>query len=243
MIRKLVVSLVPCVALVACVQVLGLEEAALEEGAGGNPSPPPSSEGRSRISCEAMPEDGRNCACEDAPSADCTLCLNTCGSAVEACTAQNKCRQEIDAYALCLGRSCGGDQEDCAAALTDPAFQECVIGCADQCRRTQLVTQCELFCACMGAYCDGEIEPGECMTVCQDLDGDVRDCRRRHCELGRGGGFHCQHASGRMPSDCATLVDRPAEERTFCLDARETGWPCDENSQCCSLGCRSGSCE
>jgi hypothetical protein len=237
MIRRLAGLLVPCLALGACVQALGLEEATLDDGTGNRPA---SSIARSRLSCEQEP--GDNCACEDAPQPDCTQCLNSCpNGAVERCTSSNGCREELDAYALCLGSSCRGDQADCLKRLSDLEFRNCVSSCGVECARTKLLSQCELYCACMASYCEGELVHlgDDCLASCQQLDGHVRDCQRIHCELGRGIGDHCMHASGRLRV-CVPESEVSADRRSFCIDDRESGWLCDDNSQCCSDSCLSG---
>lgn len=221
------VTLASCVlAAAACTQVLGLEEAEL--------APPQSEDTPSAAGPLSVPLPGT--ACEEPPQPSCVTCLQGC--VVDTCVADYKCRRELDTYAACLGSRCDADQESCALGVDDPDLFACLTDCAADCEGTRLVAPCELYCACMEEFCVEERDAvGDCMTTCEALPDDVRDCRRDHCEWGRGMGNHCKHASDRIPI-CMPFDDAAA----LCGAGKERFWACDRDSECCSGDCGDGAC-
>lgn len=216
-------------ALTACTQVLGLERAELEQGGAGESGASGATAPRS------VPLPGF--VCEEAPLPACASCLQSCG-VIEPCVADEDCRLDLDSYAGCLGTRCNADQEQCALQIDDVDLFDCLRDCADDCVQTRLVAPCELYCACMEQFCASERDVvGDCMDTCQALPAEIRDCRRDHCEWGKGQGLHCQHASDRTPI-CMPATDGPE----LCGAGKERTWACDEDSECCSQDCGDGAC-
>jgi hypothetical protein len=95
----------------------------------------------------------------------------------------------------------------------------------------------------MADFCASEAQPlGDCMAKCEALPPEVRDCRRDHCEFGKGAISHCKHASDTLHV-CLSFDERKMPDRKICLDRKESTWACDHNSECCSSKCISGACE
>jgi hypothetical protein len=240
-------SLILCLALApACVQVLGLEDAKLDENdaSGGSSATNSGGVARSPLSCSSNP--GPSCPCEQAPSSSCTSCLEGCGSDWEECVGDAECRSELEEYGFCLGQRCDADPEPCAFDFVRPMVRNCVLRCAAACPRTQLVSECALYCACMADICASE-QFENCMTTCSELPAEVTTCRRLHCVLagltsGEGRTLHCQHASNTQPA-CQDYDERPEEDREVCLDGNESTWPCNVDSECCSEVCLDGVCD
>lgn len=230
----------------SCVQVLGLEEASLDDGTPSTPVTSSVASARSRLSCDNMP--GAGCPCEQAPGPACTACLlRECEGAELDCVSDPHCRAELGAYAVCLGRGCGGEaeQEACTSKLSEPLLKQCVIDCQSECRQTKLVSPCELYCACLADHCADQLplpSSTDCVKTCESWDADVRDCRRDHCEYGRGDPTHCMHASDRLHV-CVDEDERSADDRNVCLDKSESTWACDFRDECCSGVCNSGVCK
>lgn len=230
----------------SCVQVLGLEQASLDERNPDTAAKSTVASPRSRLSCDEHP--GAGCPCEEAPTPDCTACLQReCPSVELDCVSDSDCRAALDAYGVCLGRGCGGDdeQEACTTNLSEqPLLKECVASCHVECRQTKLVSPCELYCACMNDFCSKELADAaiaDCVKTCESWDADVRDCRRDHCEYGQGAHNHCLHASPGTDV-CASEADLSADERSVCLDKSESTWACEEGDECCSSECNDGVC-
>jgi len=219
----------------ACRQVLGLEEAKVEEakGAAGGP---------------AAPSAGTGDYCEKQPTAACTQCLNACGGFGKSCSSDHACVDKIDAYSVCLGSSCDKNpdlQESCAFALP-PEQKNCAVECLSDCGGTRLISDCEVYCACMEVTCASEL-PSNCITECGKLEPEVARCRRNHCGTAAISKtddqikMHCLHASGTRDI-CAGTVDLAPKERNICLDKNENFWGCNLSSECCSGKCLDGVC-
>jgi hypothetical protein len=219
----------------ACRQVLGLEEAKREEaiGAAGGPAAPSTSIGD---------------YCEKQPTAACTQCLSDCGGFGEECSSDPACAGQLDDYNVCLGSRCEKDpdkQEACTFDLDDGP-RTCAVQCQDECSGTRLISDCEVYCACMEVTCASEL-PSNCITECGKLEPEVARCRRNHCGTAAISKrddqikMHCLHASGTRDI-CAGTVDLAPKERNICLDKNENFWACNKPSDCCSDNCVDGSC-
>ena len=232
-IGALVLVLVP-----ACVQVLGLEEAKLDEGGAGSAPPPATFRG--------INTHMNSCFAEPVPS--CERCLQDsveCNS-LPSCVGNADCRQELDQYAFCLGDACASeDWEDCSFGLS-PDLEACVQSCGTECAGTRLTTECELYCACMSEICSDQ-DIGACMASCALLPTEVVDCRRNHCKSashqeGAARETHCMHASDGNPT-CSSNEQVSPAMRTTCTDGAESLWGCNEPDDCCSVQCNDGVCK
>ena len=216
----------------SCTAVLGMERAELELSGDG-----------------AVPIVSTS-PCTDAPTTDCTDCLEQqCGTSYANCIGDPACRVKLDDYALCIGDQCHGVSPECLKTLPS-SLTGCVSGCAGQCGTTTLATPCDLYCACM-PQCDTPdfqasnptkpVLTGQaCITQClsDSATPGLVPCLRSHCELGKGAVNHCKHATGEDPVCIKALTSGlPAQDPGVCLTRRERGWFCESDTQCCSGDC------
>lgn len=233
-------SLVSSLALVACVQVLGLEEAKLDHGQHSGPAVP----GIDGSECEAN------------PSAECSLCLadNDCVGVVESCAQDTSCWVKLDVWAECLGSACDADVEECSMAIRDAELRNCATLCGEDCRSSKLIPECRVLCSCMADTCGGVFE--DCVESCSSLPPEVARCRRAHClsadlaaelddpvDREEQRERHCGHADGTDTTVCLTNVELPPVMRRVCVAGQETGWGCNSPDDCCSGACDDGVCE
>jgi hypothetical protein len=218
----------------ACRQVLGLKHAHHQADAGAT-TPVQSLMG--------VPTDG--VACEGVLGQACLDCREQkCQGDDVQCLTSGHCRADLDKYAICLGHTCSGDPEGCVINMkvSDPGLKQCLSACSDACRATPLVSPCELYCACM-KQCPDELLGLDCIATCKTWPAELRNCRRDHCEWGKGDATHCKHASGALEA-CRTYHDLPLSQRTkVCLSGNESTWSCSHDSDCCSEGCSNGVCD
>lgn len=231
-----------------CTAVLGMERASLEEDGGSAAGVGGASGGLGGASAGSS-----TTACTQPPTKGCSTCLwgsseKGCDSAYDSCMADKTCRLSLDGYSACLGSRCGGAPEDCSRGLSASIRINCVADCATDCAKTALVSECELYCGCMGQYCGSHLSfLGDCMTACMAWPPEVATCRRDHCEWGKGATNHCNHASGEADVAgavvCSSYAAVPTSQRHICASGKESTWACDVNAECCSKGCIDGVCK
>lgn len=241
MARTVVLGVCAVLALSACNAILGMEHARLDEegvtsgtgGAGGSAGDP--FPGKPRLAA------AQQRACTQGSTA-CTDCLKGC-SGYDTCISNKDCRASLDDYAYCLGKTCSGDAEECSFGVEPPSFKSCLLDCKD-CVKSTLASTCELYCGCMGEFCDGYLK-GDCMQQCQSWALQIAACRRDHCEYAKNGIVgdvdHCLHASGAQ--DVCASVGPLKEPSAMCLGLQLSGWACDSSKECCSKTCLDGKCK
>jgi hypothetical protein len=213
-------------ALPACSEVLGIEHAELASTSAA-PSGPP------RPSALTI--------CHRAPTEACADCLSAeCGILPQECVSVSNCRRQLEEHARCKGNNCDGQPETCGAKIADVSLQDCVFACADECP-TNVVSRCEAYCGCMGEYCpEARATLGDCVETCKGWSDELRECQLQHCEFVQGmddrKSPHCGHAIG-APKVCEEFAERPIASRSACLTGKESNWPCEESSECCSDEC------
>jgi hypothetical protein len=86
----------------------------------------------------------------------------------------------------------------------------------------------------------------DCMTACEKFGPTLADCYRSHCEFADSSTdpadvlMHCEHATG-LAAVCENAA--PPNPNRLCLALYESGWACDQSSQCCSTRCNSHVCD
>jgi hypothetical protein len=232
-------------ALVACNALLGIEPAEHDEA----------------LDAPAKPKDCNWPAAE--PKADCAACdegcSSTCLPAIDACLADDSCRDSLKRYRKCVGKECRDPSGKCEGCVSDnpntKALIECLKPCG--CSIAQVATLCESYCACMQSKCAGS-QPGGSFTACVEacdrgnaagvgkpgaFDKPERPpdwltyCFWKHCEMAGTitAARHCQHAIGdNMPVNCPEPEDAP--QAGLCPFPR--GYapsPCNTNEDCCGV--------
>jgi hypothetical protein len=238
----------------SCTAVLGIHRAELEEDAGATPAGTTTGTTSSSGSGTTTGAGGSGAAAGCGVVAqDCSACLKTnCTVSMTACLGDSECRRSLDAYGKCLTASCVDTGNRCAEGnISNQDIALCTIQkCSSECGAGRLVSRCELYCACMKSSCGTDFGASlggtdeKCLTACLALrtERDV-DCRWSHCEyaaLPNGASTHCPHAIA-VPDDVCNvgITTKP----TTCLTKKETGFPCQVPSECCTQSCRVGVCE
>jgi len=238
-------------ALGACNAVLGIEDAELDQaatGTGGTGAPSGGSGGSSpggtsHISAKAQ----TTC---DTKNPACTSCVEACHpSAIDSCLASAECRNGVISYLTCLESDCSDTSGDCIEPLqVDDAGRSIALclasDCIDDCSGGGgLVTVCDTYCSCMPDICASVVGGStreQCLAACGQLVAAsgiaMAVCRLNHCQIANVDlEQHCAHAVGELNNPCQASANAP----TNCGRA-EKGWPCSQNTQCCTNNCVGG---
>jgi len=221
-------------ALGACNEVLGIEQATLDEtgGRSGNGS---------AGSGSMQPAPPRSCPSE--ASSSCSTCVQSACpiTTVNACLTNASCRKTLDAYNTQLGATCNGRQgvayEETLLqpnSPVDPCFGSCKNSCSD----SPVLSTCEIYCGCMGSNCGKKFaSQADCVNKCIALGRpDLASCRWSHCELVAmfPSENHCDHAVGiGTCADNATLAHPKDCTKSY------LGFACVKDADCCSGHCDS----
>lgn len=216
------------IATASCNAVLGIEEATAE----------------ARKTCEIG--DGLTLdQCTTGNQEGCERCVsNACGSSkVDSCLQDQECRLALTNYRLCQRDDCTDPGSgSCAGCLQDGAGADCFATCTDECRGSEIVSLCEIFCSCMGTNCAGIVDPTVCMNDCRSANKPWRtNCLLSHCERATATALndHCAHASDLLQA----CEDEPPTPDPDCDPSkRQVGYVCDSPDECCSGFCQSGTC-
>ena len=215
------------VLLTQCTTVLGIERAELDDaGVGGSGG---TSGGAGPRCARAAPE--------------CPPCLAaSCASQTAACLGDSACRRQLDEYTACLGSDCTDEGSLCSESklygMEARSVAGCIIdSCSSDCRSGAPLPKCELYCACMQNLCPNEFgglggTKEKCLTACSRLTEREAHCRWDHCEYARtSAAHHCPHAVGE-----GNFCNLPPPSKP-CTAGKESGFPCERDSQCCSMSC------
>lgn len=197
------------------------------------------------------------------PKADCATCDEGCSSScveeIDACLADDLCRDSLKKYRKCVGKECRDPSGKCEACVSDnpltKALAQCLKPCG--CSIAQVATLCESYCSCMVSKCTTTL-PGGSMQACVDacdkgnapnigvpgaFDQPQRPpdwltyCFWKHCEMAgtATASRHCQHAIGDNPRvNCPEPEEAP--QTALCEFPR--GYapsPCNTDEDCCGV--------
>jgi hypothetical protein len=205
--------------------VLGIEAAQLDE----------TFDTQQGLSCEELPDEHPVESC--GTNNNCDFCLGQCPrNAIPSCVEDPDCRKALFRHRICVRDGCVDEDGHCGRCLEQAPGAECLAGCADECRGSELVSLCELFCTCMAANCPGSLP--NCIADCQA--GPTPDfeleCVLSHCELADRATTknHCLHATHEQ-RQCPEQAPEPVPG---CPATQKlNGYACRDNDECCNGLC------
>jgi hypothetical protein len=219
---------VAAAAAASCNAVLGIEEARLDQ----------TSEAATCALPRARPVD----RCEF--TTNCDRCVNErCEEGeVQACVEDPACRKALTNHRICIQDDCRDEDGTCGECLGEVPKASCLADCAQACTGGELVSLCELFCACMAANCPNH-HASDCLETCRNTPDWELECVLTHCERAEDpGADHCLHATHEL-RQCPETPPDPEAMASCEAPLGLIGYGCGQHGDCCSGFCRDGSCQ